>query len=40
MWTVFVAVVALLVGWATPQPAVVKKYTDALVSKIKERFDK
>jgi len=35
MWTVLMIFVALMVGWATPQPAWAKKLSDLVVSKFK-----
>lgn len=34
--TVFVIIVALMIGWATPQPKRAKKLTDMIVAKFKE----
>ena len=36
MGTVFLIVIALFVGWATPQPAFAAKITTAIVTKVKE----
>lgn len=35
-WIILFTFIALMVGWATPQPAWAKKLTDAIVGKFKE----
>lgn len=40
MFTLFLIVLALFVGWATPQPEFAKKLTDSVVAKFKELTNK
>lgn len=36
MWYLIGLLTALFIGWATPQPALAKKITDAIVAKWKD----